>query len=1306
MRYLAVFLAAALLSAPLAAATPLDDYLAAPDPNFTYGPTPVNTVSGTGYTGYIWWMRSQQWRDPSEVDRTLWEHWVRVIKPATVSHDTALLFISGGSNGGSAPSSVDSALVSVALSTSSIVIELNMIPNQPLRFPDEWDPRYVFSGRGEDEMIAYAWDKFYRTGDPTWLPRLPMTKAVLRAMDLVQAEYSQVEKFVVAGGSKRGWTTWTTAASMDPRVVAIVPCVIDVLNMANSMRHHHDAYGYWADAIGDYYDMGCMNWIHSSQCRDLMAVVDPYAYVKRMTLPKMIINSTGDQFFLPDSWQFYYDALEGEKHLRYVPNTDHGLNTQAWQDILAFYASILTGTPRPQYSWQRLADGSLTVTTVTPPSAVRLWQAHNPSARNFRMDSIAAAWTSSTLTGSGNVYTASVPAPDQGWTAFMIELEFPSGGFTPFRFTTGVSVTPDTLPYRNVKGWGRLKTVPNGSHPIKVVEVGGDRYQMGYWYGKLLAADIDQCLGGMMATFGVPESLFDQAIALMWDNAHFDTAGWELELRGVADGCADAGHPAVTYRLLQKAMVLPDMSELGCSLMAAWGSATEGGKTYQFRNLDWNMDTGMQDYPVVAIYSPTDGIRHATAASAGIIGAICGGMNAEGIAFSQIMGYFCDAEGLDGIPMPVLLRDILYHDRTLSEALARVQAAPRTNQYHYAFADPGAPEPKGRLLFTSATRCDIYADESVVGHPCVSPDPFHTSLPGVVYWKNHNGSGNQLLYNAINARYGAIDGEAAVEIAQAAGVSGTVFSAVYENSDRKFRAAWADGLEPAHLQPYHEFSVAAGGTGYRTAIYAESREIPVIVVSGTPYEMGYQYGTLMKDEVQTLLSGFLAYVQQDPQFSNANLDAAWGAMEPYTDPRFVEEMQGLAAATGLDFLDVRRVHCVPPLDSYACSSVAAWDKATVDGHLYQTRNLDWDLNAMAHNLPAIVIYLPEDGIPHMNVTFAGLIGSHTGMNAAGITLAQMGDSPGGEKPYDLEGTHFMAMLRNILYDADNLTEALDIITNAKRIKRYHYVYGDGKSEVRAVKIKAHSPLTPPNDLVIWTDNDPTDEFAPNVVEDVVYNDEGRGAFLLIMNDYGALDAQKMIAIANAIPIVGSNVVNCVYDATTLEFWISYALNSSQAYQQPYAYGSMTAFDADADGIPDVIETGADTDSDGSANYLDSDSDGDGIPDATEGAEDTDSDGKPNFMDTDSDNDGYSDAVEGLGDPDGDELPNYIDTDSDDDGISDALERMAGTDPYDAGDTPVLPLRPATALAAIGLIFLLWSAAVRHRRRNSGAVPSR
>jgi PhoPQ-activated pathogenicity-related protein len=453
---LAVLIAA---NCPWARATALDDYVAAPDAN--YACRLASTINGTGYTMEVWAMTSQAWRRASEVNRTLWEHWLVVIVPNTVSHTKALVWIGGGANGGSPPSSADPMLVQVATVTHSIVAELRMIPNQPLKFADETDPRYVASGRQEDALIAYAWDKYKTTGDATWLPRLPMTKAVVRAMDTIQAKHPAIANFVVGGGSKRGWTTWTTAAvdaASSARVVAIIPCVIDVLNIETSMQHHWDAYGYWAPAIHDYVDMGIPDWFGTPEFRSLSAIVDPYSYVDRLTLPKLIINSTGDQFFLPDSSQFYFNALKGEKYLRYVPNTDHSLNTEAMENLLAYYQAVLTNTARPKFSWTKLPNGSLRVQTETSPTAVRLWQATNRTARNFRLDSIGPAWTSRVLTDQGGgVYVGAAPPPEQGWTAFLVELEYPSGGAYPFKMTTEVSVVPDTLPYRKspVERWGR-----------------------------------------------------------------------------------------------------------------------------------------------------------------------------------------------------------------------------------------------------------------------------------------------------------------------------------------------------------------------------------------------------------------------------------------------------------------------------------------------------------------------------------------------------------------------------------------------------------------------------------------------------------------------------------------------------------------------------------------------------------------------------------------------------------------------------------------------------------------------------------
>src|SRR4029077_1602276 len=149
-----------------------------------------------------------------------------------------------------------------------------------------------------------------------------MVKSAVRAMDTVTALLASepggktdVKKFVVAGGSKRGWTTWLTRAG-DPRVVAIMPLVIDVVNVRACSINHFCAYGFWAPAIGDYSRHKIHERADTPQYAEMMKIIDPYSYRDRLTLPKFIINAGGDQYFPPDSSKFYFHDLKGIKSLR------------------------------------------------------------------------------------------------------------------------------------------------------------------------------------------------------------------------------------------------------------------------------------------------------------------------------------------------------------------------------------------------------------------------------------------------------------------------------------------------------------------------------------------------------------------------------------------------------------------------------------------------------------------------------------------------------------------------------------------------------------------------------------------------------------------------------------------------------------------------------------------------------------------------------------------------------------------------------------------------------------------------------
>jgi PhoPQ-activated pathogenicity-related protein len=427
--------------------TALDRYVAAPDTNYSY--RLVNTIPGEGYTTFVLDMTSQAWLTTNEVNRTLWKHWVVIVKPDSVTTSKSLLFIGGGSNERPAPEKPDSKLVPIALATKSVVTELRMVPNQPLIFAGET------KGRTEDALIAYTWDKFLRTGDERWPARLPMTKSAVRAMDTViafcagpEAGKVKIDSFMVAGGSKRGWTTWTTAA-VDKRVIAIAPMVIDLLNIEPSFKHHYSAYGFYSPAVRDYEDMQIMDWDGTPEYRALMKIEEPYEYRDRLTLPKFIINSTGDQFFLPDSAQFYFGNLTGPKYLRYVPNTDHSLkNSDAAETLLACYHAVLTGASLPKFSWTIEKNGSIRIKTEDKPKEVTLWQATNPDTRNFTLYTLGPAWKSSPLAEEKpGSYIASVEKPAKGWTAYFAELTYPGNGPAPIKFTTEVHVTPDVLPH-------------------------------------------------------------------------------------------------------------------------------------------------------------------------------------------------------------------------------------------------------------------------------------------------------------------------------------------------------------------------------------------------------------------------------------------------------------------------------------------------------------------------------------------------------------------------------------------------------------------------------------------------------------------------------------------------------------------------------------------------------------------------------------------------------------------------------------------------------------------------------------------
>ena len=383
-------------------------------------------------------MNSGRWLSEKEVNNPLWWHWVDIVVPETTDTETALMFIGGGSLYDNQVF-LDSTTIAQAINTKSIIAHISNVPFQPLSFKGTDSIQ-----RYEDNIIAYGWDKFLKGGakeeDVEWLAHYPMTRAVVRAMDVVE-EVSKnigasVSSFFVSGASKRGWTTWTTAAA-DDRVMGIAPMVIDMLNINPSFDHHYKVYGEWSPSVQDYTNNAIMDWMGSQEFNRMMDFIEPYQFKELFTMPKLIVNGTIDEFFVTDSWKYYWADLPGKKYLHYIPNGNHSLaGRYSTQNIFSFYDALIHQKQLPEMEWRIEEDQIVIEVKSNMPYEIALWQANNPMTRDFRIWAIGKSWKKKTLPiNPAGQYAIKIPIQGNGFTASLVEVIFNPSSPTPLILT-------------------------------------------------------------------------------------------------------------------------------------------------------------------------------------------------------------------------------------------------------------------------------------------------------------------------------------------------------------------------------------------------------------------------------------------------------------------------------------------------------------------------------------------------------------------------------------------------------------------------------------------------------------------------------------------------------------------------------------------------------------------------------------------------------------------------------------------------------------------------------------------------------
>ena len=368
-----------------------------------------------------------------------WQHQLQVYLPRSVApNSTMFLWVTGGS----ARAEYVALGMELARKIRAPVAFLYHVPNQPL----------LEGNLREDDLIAETFVRYLKTKDENWPLLFPMVKSVIKAMDVLQAfgkkEWSEpIDKFIVAGASKRGWTTWLTAA-VDQRIKAIAPIVIDTLNMGEQMPRQLQAFGAYSSRLAPYSSRGLLPIPETTEGQRLLSMVDPCVYRDKLTMPKLIINGTNDFDWATDALNLYWNGIPPDKWVLYVPNAGHNLRRQdrpqpdQLNDLInglaAFSRHQIDGIPMPKLSWKHESVNDklrLTIAATPAPIGARLWIAQTVTT-DFRT----AKWSQQAVNASNGKIVGEVTPPDTGHLAFFGELDYEIDGL-PYHLSTQMRTT-------------------------------------------------------------------------------------------------------------------------------------------------------------------------------------------------------------------------------------------------------------------------------------------------------------------------------------------------------------------------------------------------------------------------------------------------------------------------------------------------------------------------------------------------------------------------------------------------------------------------------------------------------------------------------------------------------------------------------------------------------------------------------------------------------------------------------------------------------------------------------------------------
>jgi PhoPQ-activated pathogenicity-related protein len=194
------------------------------------------------------------------------------------------------------------------------------------------------------------------------------------------------------------------------------------------MPRQLELWGRYSEQIDDYTRRGLQAKLETPEGKKLVAMVDPWFYRDRLTMPKLLIHGANDRYWATDATRVYWDDLKGRKHLLAVPNGGHGLDDRdrVLNTLGAFFRAAAADRPFPEVAARQTSENGrvrVRVETSAPPKEVRLW-----TVRAGDLDFRPRKWESALLAPDGAAFAGEAEAPAAGGLAVFAEAAFEQDG--------------------------------------------------------------------------------------------------------------------------------------------------------------------------------------------------------------------------------------------------------------------------------------------------------------------------------------------------------------------------------------------------------------------------------------------------------------------------------------------------------------------------------------------------------------------------------------------------------------------------------------------------------------------------------------------------------------------------------------------------------------------------------------------------------------------------------------------------------------------------------------------------------------